>query len=189
MVPEANADLMTSEKPPANEQGAEDPLTQCLRHLKKEFTENPWPWLSGVFIGCVSTALAAWAFASDIARKAVLNEKFLGELATKVRPTSVFNTKQTIEYDAATADYVSEIHVVPVPDKYGYEITVVAKRHLAYPPLVNSIDANLYPTKINRGEKHTWKYLMIPNPNTGTFLSSEQMDTNAVFRFKLEILH
>jgi len=99
----------------------------------------------GAFIaGAVTVYIWCDARITTAARNAVLNERFLGELAKQVRPTCVFNSKGVIETDLGTADYLEKIRLKFAPAVYGIEIMLDCKKHLAYAPLVTCLNADLF---------------------------------------------
>lgn len=152
--------------------------------------KNPWKKFAALVVAIWVVGYNAIVFIQTKAQEAVLNEKFLANLATRVRPTCVFNSRGSVEAAAGFEDYVADINVAPLPVKFGFQITVKAKKHLHYEPLVTCLDGNLHLSKSERGRLHDWVYEVVPNPKGEMFFTKDdRMDTNAVFRFKLEILH
>ena len=150
-------------------------------------------FVAGLLIAGIGTVvgLCLWfdARVTNAARDAVLSERFLGELAKEVRPTCVFNSKGIIETDLGTADYLERIRVNLAPPAYAVEIVLDCKKHLAYAPLVACLNADLFAIQVERLAPHGWYYLMRPNSTVSGIMTEDPMDTNAVYRFKLEILH
>ena len=124
---------------------------------------EPWHWLAGSMIAVVLGIYGAIAFVRSEAQNAVLNEKFLATLAARVRPSCIFDSRGAIEADQGASEYVEDIQVVPAPQVYGFEITIKAKRHLAYAPLVSGLDVGLFPQTVTRGKLHDWKIVVSPH--------------------------
>jgi len=144
----------------------------------------------GAFIaGAVTVYIWCDARITTAARNAVLNERFLGELAKQVRPTCVFNSKGVIETDLGTADYLEKIRLKFAPAVYGIEIMLDCKKHLAYAPLVTCLNADLFTVTVDRMAPNGWDYLIRPNSTESGIITDAPMDTNTVYRFKIEILH
>ena len=160
-----------------------------LLGLPKRF--EPLEKFIGLVLGLVLAFLSARAWVQDTARNAVLDEKFLTTLSGRVRPVCIFNSSGAIETDLGASDYIEEIKVAPNPPVFGFDVSVKAKRHLAYPPLIIGVNANLFQEKAIRGKMNDWDILMTPNsPINGVILGAGGgFSTNFVYRFKLEILH
>ena len=158
--------------------------------LKRFLDEiEPWKILISLVIGIATGVFGTAAWIRSSAQNAVLDERFLPSLAARVRPTCIFNVRGSIEADFGAGEYIDDIRVTPVTNIYGFEIQIKAKRHLAYAPLVVGIDAGLYPIKTTRGKMHDWNLVLAPNSTLGLLSLEDSMNTNTVYRFKLEILH
>src|ERR1039458_4205926 len=123
------------------------------------------------------------------AQNAVLDEKFLATLAARVRPACIFDSHGAIEADLGAGEYIEDIRVIPAPQIYGFEIVIKAKRHLVYAPLVSAINVDLSPQTATRGKLHEWTIVLAPRSTESRIIGEAGMDTNSVYRFKLEILH
>jgi hypothetical protein len=118
-----------------------------------------------------------------------LDETFLTTLAARVRPVCIFDSDGAIEADLGAMEYIEDIHVIPNPQIYSFEVVVKAKRHLAYAPLVTGLDLDLHPQVATRGKLHTWNIMLSPASTTESITTGEPMNTSKVHRFRLEILH
>ena len=161
--------------------------------LKKLLEQiEPWHVLGALVIGIVTGFCSTIGWIHSSAQNAVLDEKFLATLAAHVRPACIFDSNGTIEADLGAEEYIEDIQVTPVPQKYGFEITIKAKRHLAYAPLVSAVNVDLFPESVTRGKMNDWKILMTQQTTMHVAYivgDNISMDTNTVYRFKLEILH
>jgi hypothetical protein len=143
----------------------------------------------GLLIGSVSVCLWFDARISNAAREAVLREEFLTRLAKVVRPTCLFDSHGTIEADLGTSDYVRDIRVVLQPSDFGMDVEVDCKRHLAYAPLVTCLSSGISAVDVIRTPPNGWKYSMRPASTFTSIAAESGMNTNDIWRFKLEILH
>ena len=150
---------------------------------------QPWQTFLAIVIAVICGIYGADSWVKTSARNAILDEQFLAKLAMKVRPLCIFNTKGAIEADAGAMEYIEDIRVTPVPKKYGYEIVIKPKRHLAYAPLVSGIDVDLFTESATRGKLHEWIIILDPQSTVSAITTETEMNTNAVHRFKLEMLH
>lgn len=157
----------------------------------KEFLERvkPWQGFIAIVVGVVGAIYGTTAWIRTSAQNAVLDEKFLATLTFRVRPVCIFDTRGAIEADLGASEYIYGIRVIPAPQIYGYEIVVNAKRHLAYPPLITGLDADLFPQTVTRGKLHDWSIILSPQSTAPSILAENRLNTNEVHRFKLEILH
>jgi hypothetical protein len=158
----------------------------------KKFIEEVQPWqiVAGAITAIVLFLIGAHAWVSKVARDAVQEEKFLASLAERVRPTCIFTSREAVEADNGTADYIQKISVTPYPEKYGFKVTITAKRHLKYAPMVQCLDANLFAESTVRSGMHDWVITLTPRTTTNLLLADDGApNTNEVYRFKLEILH
>jgi hypothetical protein len=125
----------------------------------------------------------------DAAREAVLDGKFQGILANRVRPSLVFNTHESIDPDFGAAEHISDISGTPESKFYGFNILIKAKHHLAYAPLITAIDINLFQSTADRDRLNDWRIQMTPNTTVPGILAEDALDINVVHRFRLDILH
>ena len=94
-----------------------------------------------------------------------------------------------IEADLGTSYYIQNIRVIFQPSTYGLDIEVDCKRHLGYAPLVTCVNSDISATSVRRSPPNGWKFTMRPSSPIGGFATEDSMDTNLVYRFKLEVLH
>jgi hypothetical protein len=68
---------------------------------------------------------------------------------------------------------------------------VRGKHHLDHAPIVTGLNAGLYAEKVTPtpGSMNDWTILLAPQSTVGFIITEAAMDTNAVYRFRLEILH
>ncbi len=172
-----------------------DPVSPPKRMTMTESTKQllgsiqPWQTLIAIIVAIVGGIWGARAWVHNAAQSAVLEERFLATLASRVRPACVFDSNGAIEADLGAGDYIEGIGVTFVPNIYGFEINIQLKRHLAYAPLIVGVDADLFEQSAVRGKLHDWKIVVAPNSTAPHLLAEGTGDTNHYHRFKLEILH
>lgn len=167
-------------------------MTEKLKGFLKGI--EPWKGVVGLIFTIVLGVYGAEAWVRTLAQSAVLEEKFLATLAARVRPVCIFDSRGAIDADLGAGEYVQDIQVTAAPQLYGFEILVKCKRHLAYPPLVSAVNVDLFAQSVTRGQRNDWRVLMTPESTAHPIISVNGvnallMDTNIVYRFKLEILH
>src|SRR5258706_11091856 len=164
---------------------------ESLNQKLRKWLEQIEPWQKSIAtlaaIIAIVYSLQTWIHSS--AQKAVLDERFLTTLAARIRPVYLFDSRGTIEADLGAGDYIDQIQIRPTPKNYGFEIIITPKRHLIYAPLVSAVDVDLFAHTSQRGNKHDWIISMTPQSTVSHLLLDNQFDTNAVYHFKLEILH
>lgn len=106
---------------------------------------KPWHVLLSLTVLAAGLIITGRNWIINLAQSAVTDGKFLGTLPGRVRPTCIFNTRESIEDDHGTQEYIQKIDAKPLPQFYGYEVVIHAKRHLVYAPLVTGLDVSLFP--------------------------------------------
>jgi hypothetical protein len=152
---------------------------------------KPLVWSTAVLlIGWVGGVISAVGWIQKSAQSAVLSDQFLATLASKVRPTRVFNSDKTIDYDVGTQDYIDDIEVVPDPTIYGFKIYIRAKKLISHAPLVTCINSTLAQQSAERttGTPYGWTVVMAPQSTVSALIDGRPMDPKMIYRFKLEIL-
>ena len=155
---------------------------QTAKVRKLQVTVEPWQWLVATILVVVSGYFGFQAWIRSVATDAVLNEKFLGELAAKVRPSCVFDFNGSILAEVGTQDYVSRIRV-ETNGGWSYFVFVDCKRHLNYPPIIQYLNKPLHTVESVRSTGYGWKITM----NTGVLVTEDYPTNNPLY--KLEILH
>ncbi len=94
----------------------------------------------------------------------VSNPKFIREIASNVRPSVIFNSKESILNDMGAMQYINNIAVTQLPkSKYtkgGFKIIVSPKEYMALSPILSSIDRNEFWIETKRGKKFDWEYVL-----------------------------
>ena len=163
-----------------------------LQKLVATIESNP-VWAGVTLLAALIIIIwGVWTWVETTARNAVLgNEKFLTIVASQVRPICIFNSLGTPELNQGADEYLDleHIEVKPVPQNYGFNITLHGKRHLNNPPLVSGLDVNLFPEKVERGKGFDWNIVLVPRSTASHIVDESGMDTKTVYRFKVEIVH
>jgi hypothetical protein len=158
-------------------------LTDWVRDLE------PWQKLLVLVVSIVTAAWAGTSYIKTTARDAVLDEKVLAKLSAQVRPSCIVTSKGTVEADFGAMEHLEDFRVIIHKQVYGFEVVITPKHFLAYAPLVRALDSNVVPTSTDRGPKYQWSISMLPQTTAQTIISADEMDTNRVYRFMVEILH
>lgn len=149
---------------------------------------NPWQTLIGVVLGLVAGVGGTWLNIRSAARDAVTEEKFLSELAARVRPACIFDSKGAILSDVGASEMIESIAVKNVPQEYGFEITIKFKKRLINEPIVTGLSVNLFPERVTRGPDNLWTFALNPASTLPALLSEGGAPTLSDSKFKLEIL-
>lgn len=161
-----------------------------LGKIKKWWEKYEIFWiLLGVVATVVGVAWGATAYIKSTAENAVLHEQFLATLSKRVRPSCIVNSKGTVEAELGAEEYIDGFKIVTVTNIRGFEVTITPKRHLAYPPQVTALNSDVISVKSERGTKHDWRIVMSPQKTENFYMGYEDMNTNVVYRFLVEILH
>lgn len=150
---------------------------------------EPWQKLLGVIAIIVSSFFATTAYIKSTAENTVLDEQFLAKLSKKVRPSCIVTSKGTVEAELGAEEYIDGFKIVTVTNIRGFEVTITPKRHLAYPPQVTALNSDVVAVKSERGTKHDWRIVMSPQKTENFYMGYDDMNTNLVYRFLVEILH
>jgi len=148
-------------------------------------------FIGGLLGGVIGVYFWYEAKITNAAREAVRSEKFLAELSKQIRPICVFTSREIVEADLGAEDYIDTKHISVTPNwsDWGFTISLRAKHHLAYAPLLTSINSDLFASNVERGPMETWVYVMKIDTTTVSRSMSAGFLTNRTFRFKLEVLH
>lgn len=116
-----------------------------------------------LFILAVIGGLIGFHYYTDYKIDKRINDPdFLNELSAKVRPALIFDANESIHADMGAGDLIEKIIVTKKPSQYdGFfdlQLVVIPQKHLAYPPIIESIDSFEFSQKTNRGPKKQWIY-------------------------------
>jgi hypothetical protein len=140
----------------------------------------------GVIIGAI---YGAGLWIDSRARDAVLDERFLRDLAGKIRPSCTFDSAGVILSDAGASELIESIKVKNRPQVFGYEVAVQFKKHIANEPLLSGVNINLLPETVTRGPSHTWTFLLTPAWTSPAILDPDSTNEIRYCKFLLEMLH
>ncbi len=124
-----------------------------------------------------------WAMSNYLEHKikTITNEdEFINKIASRVRPSMIFDDKGAIHVDQGAMQFLEKIEVDHNKGEDIVYINIFPKKHLAYAPLIQALPNNWggIPT-FERGKGHQWlcKYRVV------------RMDPDFPYRFRLEILN
>lgn len=114
--------------------------------------------------------------------RALQNPDYIHRIASKIRPSLVFDSKGSILADLGGESIISDIQFA-YDEKfptYPTSILITPNTYLQQAPLLTAADDNEYDIRVSRGHLRTWQYSVIP---------MKYIDRNGELpRFRLEIL-
>ena len=114
----------------------------------------PGHFFISLALGILGTGATAWFNIRNAAREAVTEEKFLGELAARVRPSCVFDQRGAIVIDSGAGKLFESIDAKSIKEAYGFEIKIKFNKHVATEPILGDMNVLLYPEVVKRGPMH-----------------------------------
>jgi len=114
-------------------------------------------------------------------RNILEDDKFIKEIATRVRPSVIFDEKGSILANQGAMQYLDSIKVTVEThrDRANMPVRIVVspKQLLSYPPIIESLNFNSFVISEKRGEQYNWIYTM------------QQLNFGETeYRFRLEIV-
>lgn len=136
-------------------------------------------------IGGLSTAYALYAIVNKMIEKKISDESFLLKLASKIRPSIIFDFKGSVLIDQGGMAYIEAIEVIPGKESplFPEKITIRPNRHLNHAPILTTLEADEFIPRIDRGSKFDWVYTLEYVAMWGS--AEEERETT---RFRLEII-
>lgn len=108
--------------------------------------------------------------------------KFISKLSRSIRPSVVFDQKDSILANTGAMEYIENIDVI-AKDGEPKKIVLSTKVFLGVAPLLECLDGD-FDIIVNRGKKYDWEYELISIDRL--LLSSSGQITN--HRFRIEII-
>lgn len=123
-----------------------------------------WTWVQdgGVFIAFVVGLLSMLAFVRTCVDERASDDRFLRKVAAHVRPALVFDEHFRISADQGGSEYVETIEISLSPSGNPTQMVVHAKCHIAHKPYLQSLTANEYMIRAERGRGHDWIITLTP---------------------------
>lgn len=91
--------------------------------------------------------------------KKINNPEFIRKISSNIRPSVVFDSRQSIEIDLGAMQFIEKIEVVPSDDpRFPKKIVVSPKKYLAHAPFLTTLDETEFAIMVERGEKFDWVY-------------------------------
>ena len=113
----------------------------------------------------------------------IYGDEFVKKVAENLRPFMIFDEKENVLYDKGAGKYITNFQVHIKKDGEPGRITITPKEHLAYSPILESLDARFVITE-SRGHKNAWVYEL--KPISAILDQSSAIVTR--WRFRLEIV-
>ncbi|MCH8011277.1 MAG: hypothetical protein IIA61_04910 [Candidatus Marinimicrobia bacterium] len=136
-----------------------------------------------VFAGIVLTLAALYGVYSYIdwrIERKINNPEFIRKISSNIRPSVVFDSRQSIEIDLGAMQFIEKIEVIPSKDpRFPKKIVVSPKEYLAHAPFLTTLDETEFAIMVERGQKFDWVYHLAISEYLGNIKKT---------RFRLEIV-
>jgi len=130
----------------------------------------------GLFLGVIGLE----SYIDGRIDKKIEDPNYLNRIATKLRPSIIFDSYGSIIADQGGMEYIDNIQVTrnnEDPKFTAKSIIITPKDFLAQQPLLTSLDQNNYSIIAKRGKKYDWNYNLS--------LISWTENTSSVFRLEI----
>lgn len=112
--------------------------------------------------------------------KKINNSEFIRKISSNVRPSVVFDSRESIEIDLGAMQFIKKIEVLPSKDpRFPKKIVVSPKVYLAHAPFLTTLDGTEFTISTERGQKFDWVYHLNVNKHLSNIKKT---------RFRLEIV-
>lgn len=135
---------------------------------------------AGALIG---TIYGFTAFIDSRIERVVTTDAFLSKVASRVRPSCIFNQKGSILADMGAMAVIENISLTNYSGALPTIIIVTPNRYLANAPILSTIDPFTLTVTEERGNKYEWIYQVAYVAST---MKENALDT---IRFRLEIVN
>jgi hypothetical protein len=117
--------------------------------------------------------------------KKISDESFLKKVASRVRPSVIFDHKGSILIDQGGMAYLDNIEVT-CPERedralFPEKIVVRPLRHLDHAPILTTLESDGFNQEATRGPKHDWIYTL-------DYFMLTEGESRTTTRFRLEII-
>jgi hypothetical protein len=110
----------------------------------------------------------------------IRDDAFLRKLASALRPSVIFDHKESVLIDQGAMRFIEAIDVeLDEQGPYPKRIVIHPTKHLTYAPLLTPLESDLANISTSRGKKHDWVYTV------DYFMTSEERE---MLRYRLEII-
>jgi hypothetical protein len=139
----------------------------------------------GVAVSIVTLVIAFYGlplYVETLVDKRLKDREVIEKLAKIIRPSMIFNSKESVLADLGASEYIESIKIVKYEDKENTIPTVIEvkpKKHLALAPLLTSIDQYTFIETAERGAGFMWIYKLQHLGSTSPA---------PPYRFRLEVL-
>ncbi len=142
-----------------------EPLGKRLSQLKEKV--DPFLWLVSLvfafFGGLVGMFVAGWflvaPYAARTAKDEVLSDRVLAELARKVRPSAIVDSRGNILNDFGATDWIEVPEFTTGPGAYHAQLLVKLKRPVDNAPKLSALTSGIYVHSAERaGGGFSWRY-------------------------------
>ena len=135
------------------------------------------------FAGIVLTLAALYGVYSYVdwrIEKKINDPEFIRKISSNIRPSVVFDSRQSIEIDLGAMQFIEKIEVIPSKDpRFPKKIVVSPKKYLSHAPFLTTLDETEFAIMVERGPKFDWVYHLDISKYLGNLKKT---------RFRLEIV-
>ena len=143
-----------------------------------------WPIVLEVSVGVATIVAAVYGFTSFIdsrIEKKIHDDSVIRKLASVVRPSIIFDENSSVLVDQGALELLESVTVQKDEgSKLPKTITVIPKRHLAHPPLIQTLEVEAIDFGSSRGPGLSWVFTL------DYIMCHDDFDGRR--RFRLEIL-
>ncbi len=144
-----------------------------------------WSKILEISVGLITIIAAIYGITQFIdwrIEKKIREEPFLRKISASLHPTVIFDETGSILYDKGAMEIIDKINVLRAKDEDSLpsEIIISPKRHLAYAPLLQTLENELLDVTAIRGKIFEWRYRLDYQMYNDVF--------NEKRRFRLEVL-
>jgi hypothetical protein len=130
----------------------------------------------------IGTIYGFTAFVDARIERITSGDAFMDKVASRVRPSVVFNQRGSILADMGAMDVIENITLTNYSTALPGTIIITPKRFLAHAPILSTIDPFTLNVLEERGNKFDWIY------HIGYVSASWNKDPFSSIRFRLEIV-
>ena len=135
-----------------------------------------------IIVTLVGAFFALPPYVENLVDKRLKDREVIEKLSKSIRPSMIFDSKESIIADLGGSEYIEYIKIVKYEDqekKIPIVIEVKPKKYLALPPLLTSIDQYTFMETAERGPGFLWIFKLQVLGSTSPA---------PPYRFRLEVL-
>lgn len=133
------------------------------------------------FVTIIAAIYGAIQFIDWRISKKIHEESFLHKISSSLRPIVIFDENGSILLDQGGMDVIDKIEVSRLEgENFPERVTIFPKKHLAHPPILQTLENELIDIEEIRGKGYQWTYRLKYQMYDDVFTGKR--------RFRLEVL-